>query len=170
MTQSIATLSKYQREITQKTGYYVFEGNYNQWFKDIVAKMMAYEEKDRATFLDIQKIIQKDFQRIQAELSGFTNFGNLGKMEVGTTVLTDSLVELVPEKPNQTYNELQEQNRMEELANNLNLYLKYLYNRAKMYVDIATRLYNEKSDLNGAVKYIVLYLAIGIYLKTIESL
>lgn len=89
---------------------------------------------------------------------------------IGTATITNSVVKVNPENKNMTYNQLEDMNRIEQLANNLQFYLKYLYNRAKIFVDMATKFYQIKSQYNGAIKYIVLYLTIGYYLKSIEFL
>lgn len=62
-------------------------------------------------------------------------------------------------------------NRKEKLANALQVYVKFYYNRSKVFVDMATKFYQLPSNkLNGAIKYITLYLSIATYLKTIEYL
>lgn len=88
-----------------------------------------------------------------------------------TNTLQQSVIKAVPEQPNATYAELDEANRKEKLANALQLYIKFLYNRSKVFVDMATKFYQlPENKLNGAIKYIILYLSIAIYLKTIEYL
>lgn len=164
---------KYQKEVTSKTGFYVFEGNYNKWFKEVVAMMLAYDESNRASFAQIKEKIDKDEKALILELGGFGNFGNVdinANIPIGTATITNSVVKVNPENKNMTYNQLEDMNRIEQLANNLQFYLKYLYNRAKIFVDMATKFYQIKSQYNGAIKYIVLYLTIGYYLKSIEFL
>lgn len=49
--------------------------------------------------------------------------------------------------------------------------MKFVYYRSKLFVDIATRFYQmEENKLHGGIKYVLLYIAIAIYVKTIEEL
>lgn len=51
------------------------------------------------------------------------------------------------------------------------MYVKFFYNRSKVYVDMATQFYQlPENKLNGAIKYLILAVSIGIYIKTIDHL
>lgn len=47
------SLVNLQEKLKEK-GHYVLEGNINPWFKNVVAKMMAFEENDRWSFFELQ--------------------------------------------------------------------------------------------------------------------
>lgn len=53
------SLMKYQKRMTEKTGHYVLEGNYHNWFKEMAKCMIAYNEQDRSSFAELKERILK---------------------------------------------------------------------------------------------------------------
>lgn len=45
--------------MTEKTGHYVLEGNYHNWFKEMAKCMIAYNEQDRSSFAELKERILK---------------------------------------------------------------------------------------------------------------
>lgn len=90
---------KYQKRVTSETGYYVLEGSYNRWFKEVVAMMLAYDENKRASFAQIKEKIQKDEKMLLLNLegSGITN-NNISKENYlsKAATLTSSIIEIIP--------------------------------------------------------------------------
>ena len=89
---------KYQKRVTSETGYYVLEGNYNRWFKEVVAMMLAYDENKRVSFAQIKEKIQKDEKILLLNLedSGITNNTSKENYLSKAATLTSSIIEIIP--------------------------------------------------------------------------
>lgn len=61
-------MKQYQDKLTRGEGFQL-NGKYNQWFKDVVKKMLAYLEDDRWTFEQLRDKILKDDATILKQLS-----------------------------------------------------------------------------------------------------